>query len=175
MGWNEIILADNQASHIELVLEGIAAADCHAKVTLLSDGEAVLNPFLRRHPRGTRSPCNLLFLSQSLPKLEATTLLRQLRWIHRDEPTPLPPMLVLSESEDPRTIAEAFRHGASGYLCFTNPVIPIHRAVENAVRYWLGTTLRPQKSDVLRREFSVPLNESSRYSRVACSAIASKK
>jgi CheY-like chemotaxis protein len=97
---------------------------------------------LRRRPA---SPCDLVLLGLNLPKLGGLKVLRQLRWLHRDDLSRLPPIVVLSERDGPDIVADAYRHGACGFLSKAMTASHFIESVHDTVRYWLGATTRPAR------------------------------
>jgi DNA-binding NarL/FixJ family response regulator len=161
-----IVLAENDRRDEELILLALENAAADVDVVVLSDGEAVVDFFLRKLKRnrlgglsravaGDRwqascvsHDCDLLLLDLAIPKLNGFKVLWQLRWLHRDDLSALPPIVALSDSDDNPLIAEAYRCGASGFLCTSASVSRFANALRQTVHYWLGATLRPYADTV---------------------------
>lgn len=139
----KILLAEHDGDQEDLLLLAFEAASIDADVVVLRDGEAVLEYFLpRRTGRAVNTFGDLLLLDRDLPKLEGLTVLRQLQWLHRADLSRLPPIVILSDSDEPSLAASAYHFGASGFLCQRSDVQSYVRAVEQTVRYWLGASPR---------------------------------
>jgi len=141
-----VMLAESDHNDANLVLLAIERAAIGADVAVFSDGEAVVDFFLKAsNGRRFASPCDLLLLDLDLPKLDGLKVLRQLRWLHRDDVSKLPPIVVLSACDEPDLVAAAFRHGASGFLCKAARAFRFVDNVQQTMSYWLRATMCPTR------------------------------
>ena len=161
-----ILLAECHPREQKLMASALRRAWADAELTVLRDGEAVVEYFLPHVRRwighlsngyhvakpiiAPTSHCDLLLLNLDLPKLDGLKVLRQLRWMFRDDIALLPPVVALSDSDDSQRVADAYRAGASGYIHSTNDTFRVEKALQQTADYWLGTTLRPAGDPVKR-------------------------
>jgi two-component system response regulator len=140
-----ILLAENERDVCDVTLLALAGTPIETDVVEVHDGEAVLDFFLNRPANRHAAPCDLMFLGLALPKLDGLRVLRQLRWLYRDDLSELPPIVILSDSDDEYLIAETYRHGADGFL-IKEPSVPRYcQSIQETVRYWLKVNVRPAK------------------------------
>jgi CheY-like chemotaxis protein len=160
-----IVLAESNRHDEDLVMLGLEGIDSNVNITVLKDGQAVIDFFLPSHigrasrvvsyrrTRGfelTPTPahaCDLLLLELALPKLDGLKVLKQLRWLFRADVSLLPPIVVVADSDDSDLVAEAYRCGASGYLFKFATVDRFVNAVQQTTRYWLHTMPRGDVSE----------------------------
>lgn len=138
-----ILLAENDREDQELVLLALDDATIDADVVVVSDGESAVDYFVEKAVRHNPAACDLMFLDLALPKLDGLRVLRQLRWLHRNDASELPPIVLLSDSADRDLVTEAYRHGANGFLCKATSYARFAEAVQQTVRYWLAASLHP--------------------------------
>jgi DNA-binding NarL/FixJ family response regulator len=138
-----ILLAENDRDDEELVLLALDDAAIDADVITVNDGESAIDYFVEKAVRQHPAPCDLMLLDLALPKLDGLRVLRQLRWLHRNDASELPPIVMLSDSADHELVTEAYRHGANGFLCKATSYSRFAEAVRQTVRYWLAASLHP--------------------------------
>lgn len=145
-----ILLAECDRHDEELIVLALESADIDAGVVVVRDGEAIVDFFLRlQKPRSRWQPSqfDLMLLELTLPKLDGLKVLRQLHWLFRDDLSKLPPIVVMAACHDPTVVSQAYRHGANGFLCKTANGPRFVESVQQTLRYWLTTTLRPAIAD----------------------------
>lgn len=159
MNKQTVVLATNNDDDIPPVRQATAAAAPGAELLVIRDGEATLE-YLLGHGDQPASRCDLLLVNLHLPKLDGMKVLRQLRWLYRDNAAALPPIVLISAFHDRETVAEAFRHGADGFLAQSSMAPPFSDALQHTVHYWLSVTIRPapQPRALTRRTGLVPRN-----------------
>lgn len=143
-----VVLAEPDREDEDILLLALETSGIDMDIVVLRDGSSVLDFFMRRDRSGSEAAqhrCALLLLDLTLPKLEGIKVLRQLRWLYRDEPDRLAPIVALSSSDDCALIAEAYRHGANGFLYKGAPVVWLVDMVRQTARYWLSSTLHPTR------------------------------
>jgi len=143
MPTHTILLAENDRDDEELVLLALDDASIDADIVTINDGEAAVDYFVEKAVHHRPASCDLMLLDLALPKLDGLRVLRQLRWLHRNDPSELPPIVVLSDSADQELVTEAYRHGANGFLCKATSYSRFAEAVQQTVRYWLNASLHP--------------------------------
>jgi DNA-binding NarL/FixJ family response regulator len=143
MHTHTILLAENDRDDEELVLLALDEAAVDADVVIVNDGEAAVDYFVEHAIRHHPASCDLMLLDLALPKLDGLRVLRQLRWLHRNDASELPPIVMLSDAADPELVTEAYRHGADGFLCKATSYSRFAEAIQQTVRYWLTASLHP--------------------------------
>lgn len=143
MRTHTILLAENDRDDQELVLLALDEAALDADIVIVNDGESAIDYFVDRAVQHRPASCDLMLLDLALPKLDGLRVLRQLRWLHRNDASELPPIVMLSDSADQELVTEAYRHGANGFLCKATSYARFAEAVRQTVHYWLAASLHP--------------------------------
>lgn len=115
----KVLLAEDNPGDEELVKEGIEEADSEVSLTVLRDGDAVLDYLNQRGDYENASIPDLLFLDLNLPRVRGEEVLQELK---SDLELQTTPVFIISGSEAEHDIATAYRKGASAY--FEKPVDP---------------------------------------------------
>jgi DNA-binding NarL/FixJ family response regulator len=159
-----VVLAEDNAHHEKLELAALEQACPAAEVVVFHDGESVIDYFLSNHighlssvpetsatgdnhafqSGGSVPPCDLLLLDLTLPRLDGLKVLRQLRWLFREDLAKLPPVVVLSDCDENDVVANAYRFGANGFLCKSTSTSRLVESLQVTAKYWLGVTVRPR-------------------------------
>jgi CheY-like chemotaxis protein len=82
----------------------------------------------------------LTLLDLNFPGAEGQATLQRLR---NDQWWQFVPVIILSTSNQPTTVAECYRLGAAGYVRKTLAPQPFVTAIQNVVTYWLETVVPP--------------------------------
>ena len=115
----EIVLAEDDEGHAQLVRRNLLRAGVSNEITHLSDGQRVLD-YVRCEGEFAHKKKNgsvILLLDINMPKVDGTEVLRQLK---QNEATAQIPVIMLTTTDDPREIQKCYELGCSVYI--TKPV-----------------------------------------------------
>lgn len=134
---NLIVLVEDNPDDAELALRALEKNNVNAEVKLFSDGEQALEYLLRvgrsADESGEPTP-QLVLLDLKLPKLSGFEVLQRLR---AEMPTTLPPVVVLTTSNDDGDIIESYKYGANSYIRKPVDFSQFIQAVGDIAKYWL--------------------------------------
>jgi two-component system response regulator len=139
----DILLVVDNPLEMELTIRPLQELDPDSRIDVARDGEEALD-FLfgrgsYRNRSGSPAP-SLVLLDLKLPKVDGLEVLRALRANTR---TSMTPVVVLTSSDDPRELAQAYQLGANS--CVQKPVRPdeLRSSLQAVGRYWLGLNQPP--------------------------------
>jgi CheY-like chemotaxis protein len=137
-----LLVVDNQLE-MELTIRPLQELDPESRIDVARDGEEALDFLFGRgsfRHRSGAAPPNLVLLDLKLPKVDGLEVLRALRANTR---TSMTPVVVLTSSDDPRELAQAYQLGANS--CVQKPVRPdeLRSSLQAVGRYWLGLNQPP--------------------------------
>ncbi len=150
----KLLIIEDDPDHAELILDIFESENVKNEVLLMKDGQEVVD-FLTKgrsneqHSQsdseetvGDQSRIGLIILDLNLPKVNGMDVLKYLKNNPRFSTIPI---VVLSTSEDQKTIFEAYKNGANGYI--TKPVAydEFVSKIESLIEYWFMTNTLPQK------------------------------
>ncbi len=117
MNEKKILLVENDPDHAELIIDVLELAGVKKRVILMKDGKEVVDYFQKTDLDGVdneiKTQISLVILDLNLPKIDGMNVLKfikentKYRSIH---------VIILSTSSDDRTIAEAYKNGANGFI-----------------------------------------------------------
>jgi len=131
-----ILLAEDNEDHAELVIRTIEDLGVKADVIHAKDGEEVLDCLYRRGNFKNRceSIPNLILLDLRMPKLDGLEVLRILK---EDASLKVIPVIVLSSSYADNDVEKAYRLYANSYLVKPTDFTDFTALLLNITEYWL--------------------------------------
>jgi two-component system response regulator len=150
----KLLIIEDDPDHAELILDIFEAENVKNEVLLMKDGQEVVDYLMKgtSHEQHSQAdseetvgdqPCiGLFILDLNLPKVNGMDVLKYLK---KNPKFQTIPVVVLSTSEDQKTIFEAYKNGANGYI--TKPVAydEFVSKIESLIEYWFKTNTLPQK------------------------------
>ncbi|HUG37006.1 MAG TPA: response regulator [Candidatus Limnocylindrales bacterium] len=112
----DVLLAEDNPSDAELILESLAAVVDPARIHRVHDGVEALDFLTGGGAHARRSadaPLRLVLLDIKLPRVDGLEVLRHVR---EDLRTRLVPVVMLTSSKVERDVQTAYALGASGYV-----------------------------------------------------------
>lgn len=114
-----VLLAEDNPGDAALVEQGLAESNSEVTLTVVRDGDEVLEYLHQRGEYETAPSPDLLFLDFNLPGIRGEDVLQEL---NSDPELQTIPVFVISGSKAEHDVATAYRHGTNGY--FEKPVDP---------------------------------------------------
>jgi CheY-like chemotaxis protein len=138
----EILLVDDDPAHVRLTMEVIKGCKIKNNVTVMRNGEEVLNFLFKRPPFEDRAMPDLIMLDLNIPKKSGLEVIKEIR--QGPEIKKLP-VIVLTTSDDAKDIETAYKLGANCYI--TKPVdlnqfINVIKCIEE---FWLTIVKLPTR------------------------------
>ncbi|MCP4368913.1 MAG: response regulator [Deltaproteobacteria bacterium] len=151
----KLLIIEDDPDHAELILDIFEAENVKNEVILMKDGQEVVDFLMMKEKSreqhsqadlegtiGGQLGIGLFILDLNLPKVNGMDVLKYLK---KNPKFSTIPVVVLSTSEDQKTIFEAYKNGANGYI--TKPVAydEFVSKIESLIEYWFKTNTLPQK------------------------------
>ena len=117
MNEKKILLVEDDPDHAELIVDVLALGDVKKKIILMKDGKEVVDYFQKAVIDGIdneiKTQISLVILDLNLPKVDG---MKVLKFIKENPKYSSIHVIILSTSSDDRTIAEAYKNGANGFI-----------------------------------------------------------
>lgn len=126
-----ILLVEDNPADVDLVREALAAGTVPHVLDVLDDGEAIVERLLR----GDAAPIvpDLVLLDLNLPRLDGFAVLDRLKG---DPRTRGLPVVMLTTSDDPRDVDEAYRRRANAFVSKPFEIDRFIEVVQDVAAYW---------------------------------------
>ena len=113
----EILLAEDNPADARLTLEGFNSTEAQHNITVLEDGQQVIDYLIRERQNRDKGYPNLIILDLNMPKKTGHEVLAELK---SDEQWSMIPVIIFTASDAPNDILKAYRLQANAYL--TKPI-----------------------------------------------------
>ena len=113
----EILLAEDNPADARLTLEGFNSTEAQHNITVLEDGQQVIDYLIRERQNRDKGYPNLIILDLNMPKKTGHEVLADLK---SDEQWSMIPVIIFTASDAPNDILKAYRLQANAYL--TKPI-----------------------------------------------------
>lgn len=135
-----ILVVEDNPADARILKEAMREADIPNPVHVVQDGSDALEFILQRGQYADAPRPRLVLLDLSLLMVDGIEVLREL-----DERQPFRgvPLLVLSRSEDPEDVRNAYEHGATAYLTKPDEFSALVDLVDTIDDFWLSQTVSP--------------------------------
>jgi two-component system response regulator len=117
----KVLLIEDDPDHADLIIDILEAENVNKEVILMKDGREAINYLQKTYiDSGNKihSQIYLIILDLNLPKVPGMDVLK---FIKQNPKYCSIPVVILSTSSDHKTIGEAYKNGANGYI--TKPLI----------------------------------------------------
>lgn len=142
----DILLIEDNPADVEITRQGLAAAGVPHNLHVVSDGEQAVM-FLRREGMFVDSPQpDVVLLDLNLPGKGGRLVLQDIK---SDEQLRHIPVIVLSSSNAPADINDAYQLHANSYVIKPIEFEPFVQMVQGICDYWLKMVARPSVIDKL--------------------------
>jgi len=129
-----ILVVEDDPLELELTLAGLGAFCSGIDIASVSDGaEAIEYLFARAEAGGSLADTSLVIMDINMPRLDGISAVKALRSDHR---TALMPIVMLSNSDDPRDVKAAYEAGANAFLRKPGLGVSSAELFGNMVPFW---------------------------------------
>lgn len=139
----KVLLVEDDQDHADLIID-ILEEESQKEVILKKDGQEAINYFQKRglEDDDILSEIDVVILDLNLPKVHGMDVLKFLK---NDPRYYYMPVIIFSTSSDYKTVAEAYRNGANGYL--TKPISydEFIEKIKLLKEYWLKANVLPER------------------------------
>jgi two-component system, response regulator len=136
-----VLLAEDDRTHELLFRRAVMQSSIACRVDVVHDGSEAIDYLFATGAYSFRDPHDLpdlILLDLKMPKMNGIQVLKVLRRVRWDDRTRVPPVVVLTGSDDDRDILEAYHWGAQSYILKPMNFPEFARAVRETLEYWLG-------------------------------------
>ena len=139
----EILLAEDNPADARLTIEGFKDAAVKHNMTVVEDGQQVLDYLdVRRHDPEASLP-DLILLDLNMPKKSGLEVLSEVK---SDLELRMIPIIILSASDSERDITEAYRLQANAYITKPIDLDEFTKLVRSVNEFWLNFVKLPRVS-----------------------------
>jgi CheY-like chemotaxis protein len=138
-----ILVAENNAAEFKLVATVLRETNIPHQLFPAADGKETLHFLtqakeetdMEKYPRP-----HLILLDLGLPKMSGLEVLKEIKKDPELKPTPV---VILSNSEDPNIVKQAYKLGAASYIPKPGTLQAFEKAMDHFLHYWLEVSKIP--------------------------------
>ena len=139
-----LLIVEDSDEDFEAIVRALQAVAAGAvQVERASDGEQALEVLENSGPPPMRPMPSVVLLDLNLPGTDGREVLEEVKATARLRQLPV---VVISASSDPQTIADCYKRGASGYVVKPMDFTRLEDLVRNIKSYWLDSVELPPES-----------------------------
>jgi two-component system response regulator len=154
-----ILVADDDAGHAALIKRALRRAHINCAVDVVSNGVEAIDYLLGAGSYATQEPDkmpDLILLDLNMPEMNGRQVLQTLRNACSHDRLKLPPVVVLTSSEEDADIADSYKLGAQSFIRKPADHGRFTLAVQQTTQYWLGLNQSRSGKVSLGRQKQVP-------------------
>ena len=146
MGGKRILLAEDDPSHAMLIQRAIQKVDSTCDVAVVCDGVEAIDYLFATGEHADRDASempHLILLDLRMPRMDGMQVLQVLKRVRFEGGRRMPPVVILTSSENDADVVEAYTRGAHSYICKPTAFAELVEAIRRVVEYWLGLNVSP--------------------------------
>jgi two-component system response regulator len=154
-----ILLAEDDAGHVTLIKRALTRANIDCTVDVVPDGVAAIDYLFVEGAYADRHPAlmpDLILLDLNMPKMNGRQVLQTLRKARTQEHVNLPPVVVLTSSDEESEINDAYNLGAQSFVRKPVQHGRFMQAVQQTTLYWLGLHESSSRDGSAVRQMKTP-------------------
>lgn len=141
-----LLIVEDSDEDFHAILRALqAVAKDQIRVSRASDGDEALEVLERTGPPPMEPMPSVVLLDLNLPGTDGREVLEEVKATKRLRQVPV---VVISASSDPRTIADCYKRGASGYVVKPMDFARLEELIRNIKSYWLDSVSLPAEGQV---------------------------
>ena len=151
---NLILLVEDEPEDCRLTQLALKKSGIDCVLDVVRDGEELLDYLFASGNYIDRDQSwdpRVILLDLKMPKLNGLQILQVLQRARSNDGRLVPPIVILSSSDRPEDMYEAYRLGASGYVCKPVDFEEFIRRVGQLARYWVEVNEPPPRLQVANR------------------------
>lgn len=141
-----ILVAEDDAGHVTLIKRALARANLGCTVDVVRNGAEVLDYLFSEGAYIDRNPIlmpDLVLLDLNMPKINGRQVLQVLQKARTEDHVDLPPVVVLTSSDQETEVNDAYNLGAQSFVRKPVGHTRLMHAVQQTTMYWLGLNESP--------------------------------
>jgi len=131
----QILIAEDNLADLELIKSAFQEIDLHAEITIVKDGQELLDFF-----KGEIDNLGLVLLDLNLPKIDGMEILKQ---FYTDDLLKKIPIVVFTSSNDFDKIITCYEHGANACIKKPEDIAEFSRIIRAITNFWLEINVLP--------------------------------
>lgn len=142
----QVLLVEDDRNDQELAVRALRKTTVPCEVDVLSDGDELVDYLFATGANKGRGPAHtpdLIFLDLKMPKMGGLEVLKLLQRMPATHRSVLPPVVVLTASNEERDVIEAYRFGAHSYVRKSVDFTEFVHAIRQTANYWLAVNEPP--------------------------------
>jgi two-component system response regulator len=136
----DILVVEDNDSQRASIVEALKVSIHGVSIVAVSNGTEALDFLLAREVWSQRegtAPPRLILLDVAMPGSNGISLLAQIRSLDPEEGLTLTPVVVFTDSTDPRDLARSYRCGANSYIIKPLSYPDFQAVVKSVGTYWI--------------------------------------
>jgi two-component system response regulator len=141
MNEKTVLLAEDDPAHQALFERAVRGSQIPCRLEVVNDGmEAIEYLFAtgKYQERNADDLPDLVLLDLKMPRMDGLQVLQVLGRTRGEKNHRVPPVVVLTSSDNDQDVLRAYQLGAQSYICKPLDFPDFSRAVCETVEYWLG-------------------------------------
>lgn len=152
-----ILLAEDDAGHVTLIKRALTRAYIDCRVDVVGNGVEVIDYlFGAGQERQPTAMPDLVLLDLNMPEMNGRQVLQVLRRVRSEDGLTLPPVVVLTASDDDADVSDSYKLGAQSFIRKPVDHGRFTEAVQQTTLYWLGLNESPSGDYSLARRIGCP-------------------
>lgn len=146
-----ILIAEDDSAHVMLMKRALKRSNIQCHVDVVPNGAEVMDYLFgmgKYADRDTHVMPDLILLDLNMPKMDGRQVLQVLRSVRSRDRVRLPPVVVLTSSNQDVDINHTYDLGARSYIHKPVEFERFTHAVEQTVSYWLGLNEPPSSESL---------------------------
>ncbi len=139
-----ILVVDDNPDHRFFIKRALAGVGTDMAVDTVSDGEEALGFLRAEAPFEDRKAPHMVLLDLRMPRLSGLEVLAEMR---KDDALRAVPVVVLTSSDRPQDVREAYEAGTNSYVVKSGDVEGLRREIASLSEFWMGTSRVPEPSE----------------------------
>lgn len=135
-GVKQILIAEDNLADLELIKDGFQEINLHAEITIVKDGQELLNFF----ENSDIENLGLVLLDLNLPKVDGMDILEK---FYNDDFLKKIPIVVFTSSDDYDKIIRAYEFGANACIKKPENVAEFSKIIRAITNFWLEINVLP--------------------------------
>jgi len=131
----QILIAEDNLADLELIKSAFQEIDLHAEITIVKDGQELLDFF-----KGEIDNLGLVLLDLNLPKIDGMEILKQ---FYTDDLLKKIPIVVFTSTNDFDKIISCYEHGANACIKKPQDITEFSRIIRATTNFWLEINVLP--------------------------------
>ncbi len=141
----DVLIVENDPATARLTMEAFREAGLHHGVVCLPDGDEALAYLRREGKHHIRPHPDIIFLDLHMPKKSGLQVLSEIKKSSR---LVVIPVIVVSGSEDPREVRQAYELHASCYIRKPSDLHQFLQFISVCYQFWGGVVTLPPKAEL---------------------------